>query len=223
MSDDSRRAQRELVVHFARSNRQAGRSRLDYLDGRLLAIVAVILVLGLVRQLATGRSIFWTLLLFVVAGALFLAYYRLRQANVTLYVRGDRIGLTNSLGLRKDVPISQVAAMVMCSVSLPRRAQPLPTLLTVAKSGRCLFRLSGGDQLGLTGIREVASAAGVELRGGWTDTLSLDGIEARYPGCGSEAASFFAWILNHRRWVNWVIIVGTILVFLGLVVVDTSH
>src|SRR5438874_740784 len=98
------RGGREVIVHLSRSNWQIDRSLFDYLDPRLLAIVSVIVLLGLVRELATGRSVFWTLLLFVVAGAVFFSYYRLRQGNVALYVRGDRIGLTNSLGVRKRRP-----------------------------------------------------------------------------------------------------------------------
>lgn len=224
MSDgDGRRVGRDVVVHLSRSNQQSGRSLVDYLDPRLLAIVAVIVVLGLVREVASGKSVFWTLLVFVAAGAAFFSYYRLRQANVTLYVRGDRIGLTNSLGMGKEVPTNEVAALVMCSVSLPQRKEPLPILVAIAKTGRCLFRVSGADQLGLPGIREVASAAGVQMRGGWEEALSLDEMEARYPGCGSRAAGFFAWVLAHRTLMNWVIILGTIFIFVALVVLDTAH
>jgi len=211
----------ELVLHRSRSNRQVTRHRLDYLDPRLFGIVALIVVVGLVREFAS-RRISWTILLLPAAAAVFFAYYRLRQANVTLYMRGERIGLTNWLGMHKDVAVTDVAAIVMCSVSLPQRRQPLPLVLAVSKSGRCLFNVSGADELGSIGIRRLASATGLELRGSWTDTLPLAGLEARYPGSAPPASGLFVWLLTHRSLTSAIAIVATILVFIGLVVLQTA-
>jgi hypothetical protein len=192
---------RDVVVHLSRSNRR-NRSWLGYLDIRLLGIVAAIMAVGLVRELMSGWSIFWTVLFFAGASLAFLTYYRMRQANVTLYLRGERVGITNSIRVRKEVAIEDVAALVMCSVALPERTQPLPLVVAVSKSGRCLFRLSGADQLEPTGIRSVATAAGLELRGSWTDTLSSSAIEDRYPGTISPIARFFVWVMAHRAMVS---------------------
>jgi hypothetical protein len=219
--EDGRPIEPELVLHRSRSNRQVSRHWLDYLDARLLGIVAVIVVVGLVRDFAS-RGISWTILLLPAAATVFFAYYRLRQANVTLYVRGERIGRTNSLGVHKAVAVSDVAAIVMCSVSLPQRRQPLPLVVAVSKSGRCLFNVSGADELGAIGIRRLASAAGLELRGSWTDTFSLAGLEARYPGSAPPASGFFVWLLTHRSLTSAIAIVATILVFIGLVVLQTA-
>jgi hypothetical protein len=212
----------EVVVHFSRSDRQFDRSWLDYLDIRLLGIVAVILAVTLVRTVRDGRGIFWTPLLFVGAGAIFLAYRRLRQSNVTLYTRANRLGITNSLGLVKDASVVDVAGLVMCSLVLPQRKQPLPVLVAVSKSGRCLFRLSGADRLPLDGINRVATAAGVQLTGNWTDTLSLAAFEARFPGAVPPVGELFAWVLANRGRVSIVIIIATVLVFVGLVLVETG-
>lgn len=211
----------EVVVHLSRSNRR-NRSWFDYLDIRLLAIVAAIVAVGLVREAMSGRSIFWTLLLFAGAAAAFLAYYRLRQANVTLYARGYRVGITNSLGSRKEVAIENVAALVMCSVVLPERKHPLPLVVAVSKSGRCLFRLSGADQLTAAGIRSVATAAGIELRGSWSDTLSSSAIEAHYPGTISPMASLLIWVFAHRALLSVCVGAVTLLIFVGLVFVETA-
>jgi hypothetical protein len=219
--EDGRPIEPEVVLHRSRSNRQVSRHWLDYLDARLLGIVALIVVVGLVRDFAS-RRISWTILLLPAAAAVFFAYYHLRQTNVTLYVRGRRIGLTNSLGVHKEVAVGDLAAIVMCSVSLPQRQQPLPLLLAVSKSGRCLFSLSGADELGVIGIRRLASAAGLELQGSWTDTSSLASIEARYPGSAPPAGGFFVWLLAHRSLTSAVAIVATILVFIGLVVLRTT-
>jgi len=219
--EDGRPIEPELVLHRSRSNRQVSRHRLDYLDPRLLGIVAVIVVVGLVRDFAS-RRISWTILLLPAAAAVFFAYYRLRQTNVTLYVRGERIGLTNWLGAHKEVAVGDVAAIVMCSVLLPQRQQPLPLLVAVSKSGRCLFSLSGADELSLIGIRRLASAGGLELRGSWTDTLSLAGLEARYAGSAPRASGFFVWLLTHRSLTSAIAIVATIVVFIGLVVLQTT-
>jgi hypothetical protein len=207
---------REVVIHLSPTNRQVSRSRLDYLDPRLMLIVAVILVVGTVRELASGKNILGTVMLFAGAAAVALVYLRLRRANVTLYVRGDRIGTTNSLG-------SEVGSLVMCAVTLPQRARPLPLLIAVSKAGRCLFRLSGADLLGIAGIRQVAETAGLNLIGSWTDTLSLDQLGANYPGASSRAADFFAWILTHRAAVRAAIILTTVLIFAVVVGVATSR
>jgi hypothetical protein len=211
----------ELVLRRSRSNRQVSRNWLDYLDARLLGIVAVIVVVGLVRDFAS-RRISWTIVLLPAAAAAFFAYYCLRQANVTMYVRGDRIGVTNWLGVRKEVARHDVAAIVMCSVSLPQRQQPLPMVVVVSKSGRCLFTLSGADELGVIGIRRLSSVAGLELRGSWTDALSLAGLEARYPGSAPPASGFLVWLLSHRSLTSAIAVVATILVFVGLVVLRTT-
>ncbi len=211
----------EVVVHLSRSNRR-NRSWFDYLDIRLLAMVAVIVAVGLVREATSGRSIFWTLLLFAGAGVAFSGYYLLRQANVTLYVRGDRVGLTNSLGFRKEVAIEDVAALVMCSLALPARKHPLPLVVAVSKSGRCLFRLSGADQLTAAGIRSVATAAGIELRGSWSETVTSSAIEVHYPGTISPVASLLVWVLAHRAIVGVCVGAFTLLVFVGLVFAETA-
>ena len=219
--EDGHPIEPELVLHRSRANRQVRRHWLDYLDARLLGIVALIVVVGLARDFAS-RRISWTILLLPAAAAVFFGYYRLRQANATLYVRGERIGLTNSFGTHKDVAVSDVAAIVMCSVSLPQRQQPLPLVVAVSKTGRCLFNVSGADELGAIGIRRLASAAGLELRGSWTDTVSLAGLEACYPGSAPPASGFFVWVLTHRTLTSAIAIVATILVFIGLVVVRTA-
>ena len=212
----------KVVVHFSKSTRQFDRSWLDYLDIRLLGIVVVILAVGLVGALRDGRGIFWALIVFVGAGAIFLAYFRLRQANVTLYTRGSRLGITNSLGLGRDAAVADVAGLVMCSLVLPQRKQPLPVLVAMSKSGRCLFRLSGADRLPLDGINRVAAAAGVQLTGNWTDTLSLTAFEARFPGSVPRVGEFFGWVLANRGLVSILIIIATVLVFVGLVLVETG-
>jgi len=213
--------EQELVLHRSRSNRQVSRHWLDYLDPRLLGIVGLIVVVGLARDFAS-RRISWTILLLPAAAAVFFVYYRLRQTNVTLYMRGERIGLTNWLGVHKEVAVSDVAAIVMCSVSLPQRQQPLPLLVAVSKSGRCLFSLSGADELSVIGIRRLASAAGLELGGSWTDTLSLAGIETRYPGTAPPASGLLVWLLAHRSITSAIAIVATIVVFIGLVALQTT-
>ncbi len=179
------------------------------------------MAVDLVRDFA-NRRISWTIVVLPAAAVVFYAYYRLRQANATLFVRGDRIGLTNSLGMHKEVAVGDVAAIVMCSVSLPQRRQALPLLLAVSKSGRSVFTLSGADELGATGIRRLASVAGLELLGSWIDTLSLAEIEARYPGSVPPASGLLVWLLAHRSLTSAIAIVGTILVFIGLVVVSTT-
>jgi len=219
--EDGRPIEPEIVLHRSRANRQVRRHRLDYLDPRLLGIVALIIVVGLLRDFAS-RRVSWTILLLPAAAAVFFAYYGLRQTNVTLYVRGERIGRTNWLGVRKEVGVSDVAAIVICSISLPQRQQPLPLLVAVSKSGRCLFSLSGADELSVIGIRQLASAAGLELRGSWTDTLSLAGIEARYPGTAPAASGFLVWLLAHRSLTSAIAIVATIVVFVGLVLLRTA-
>lgn len=193
-----------------------------YLDPRLLAVGAAIIVVGLVRDFLGGLPN-WTLVVLPSVAAAGFLYYRLRQINVTLYARGERMGLTNSLGIANDVPVADVAYLVMCSLSLPRREQPLPLLVAVSKSGRCLFRLSGADRMALSEIRRLAAAAGLELRGSWTDTLTLSGIESRYPGTVSRFGRLAAWVLVHQRLVSTVTIAATGFVFVALVLVTTRR
>jgi hypothetical protein len=144
------------------------------------------------------------------------------EANVTMYIRGSRLGITNSLGLGRDAAVADVAGLVMCSLVLPQRKQPLPVLVAMSKSGRCLFRLSGADRLPLDGINRVAAAAGVQLTGNWTDTLSLTAFEARFPGSVPRVGAFFGWVSANRGLVSILIIIATVLVFVGLVLVETG-
>lgn len=211
----------DVVVHLSRSSLH-DRSLIRYLDLRLLGIVAIILALGLVGGNASRRNVLSTVLFFAGLAVVFLVYYRLRLANVTIYVRGDRVGLTNFLGFRKDVAIEDIAALVLFSVALPRRTQPLPFVVAVSKSGRGLFSFSGADQLGPAGISSVATAAGLELRGNWTDTLSSSAIEERYPGTISPIARFFVWVVAHRSTVTRWGVVVTVLVAIGLVLVRAA-
>ncbi len=212
----------DLVVHLSNAHRKLDQSWFDYIDVRVLVLVAAIVILGLIREIASSRGILSTLLLFCGAGAAFYAYYRLRQANVSVYVRHNRIGIANSLGLRTDVPMTDVAVLVMCSLTLPKRKRPLPVLIAVSKSGRCLFRVSGADQLPIEGLRRVASLAGLELRGSWSDTLSIADIEAKYPGTVPRIGNVFGWALAHRAPVTAAIIVLTLLAFLSILLVETA-
>src|SRR5260370_33705561 len=94
--EDGRPIEPELVLHRSRSNRQVGRNWLDYLDARLLGFVAVIVMVGLVRDFAS-RRISWTILLLPAAAAIFLAYYRLRQDEGTFFFSGERNRTTNAV------------------------------------------------------------------------------------------------------------------------------
>jgi hypothetical protein len=219
MTDAQRES--EIMLHLSKSNGQVRRQWTGYLDPRLVAITLGIVASGLGRAVAT-KTISWTVLVLPAAAVPFVAYYLLRRANVTLYLRSDRIGITNSLGIRKEVAITSLAALVICSVSLPQRQQPLPLLIGVSKSGRCLLRFSGADRLGLSGIRHIAAVAGLELRGSWSDTSALSQIDARYPGTAPPLSGIFVWVLAHRRLVSGLTIVATILVFVGLIALTTT-
>jgi len=217
-----RQTRPSIVARLSKSNQQPGRRWLDAVDFRLVVLVFAIVAVGLLQDFASSRSLLWALLLFGGAGAVFVAYINLRQANVTLYLRGDRIGLTNFLGLRKEVRVDELAALVMCSVELPQRNQPLPLLIAQSKSGRCRFRFDGADGLSVKEIRDIATVAQLEIKGTWFDDVTMSELVTRYPGSLSYGERFAGWASGPHSAVTALGFVVTVVVLVSVLLVATA-
>jgi hypothetical protein len=154
-----------LVVHLTNEPMHPGS-----IDRRLMAwglLVGLITVAaGFMRVIAGGQSqagLMTAAVVGVIVLCLLFLYAWLRRRNATLYVRGDRLGVTNWLGIRQELPISIVDYMQIVP-STPKVPVPPRILLIVAKDPRRTIQFSGGDRLEAGGIERVSSLSGVQLK-----------------------------------------------------------
>jgi len=212
----------EIVLHLSsRIGSKAGGS--GNVDRGLFVILSAVIGASLLRDIARGKSPVPTAVLLGGAAIAFGIYYLLRRSNVTFFLRKDRIGISNSLRIRRTVAIADVQTLVLCSAEVPEAGRALPLLLVVSKAGRCLLRLDGADRLDLAALRHLAQRGGIELQGSWADTLSLNRLGATYPGAEPRFSATLAWPIRHRGATRAVVVLVTIAGFAAAVIVTTHH
>ncbi len=198
-----------------------GRRALDYVDWRAVAVGAVAVIAAVLRVLLTGQSGNYLLIGLVIVGALLaalLVYARLRVVNSSLYLKGDRIGVSSALGLRTEVPVATVGFLQKCSVAIRNGPAPMRSLLVVNKEGRCVLRFDGADGLEEGGIERIGSAAGVEVNGSWDETIPFDVLRKKFPGAATFTQTVSGGILQHRNLTYLGVGLVTIVLLLGFTV-----
>src|SRR5487761_594494 len=155
----------QVVVHLTNAPMQA-RS----IDRRLMifgVFVGLITVSAAITRVIVGgqsaASLIAAALVAAMVICLLFLYAWMRRRNATLYVREDRIGVTNWLGMRTEVPASAVDYLQIMS-SAQKMAAPSRTLRIVAKDRRSPVQFIGSDRLEEGGIERVARLIGVPLR-----------------------------------------------------------
>lgn len=204
-----------MVGPFSSGDR---RHALDYVDWRAVVAAAVAVVAAVLRVLVTGQSGNYLLIGAVLVGALLallLVYARLRIVNSSLYMKGDRIGVSSALGTRTEVAVRDVAYLQKCSVAVTNGPAAIRLLAVMNRSGRCVLRFYGADGLQEGGIDRIASAAGVEVRGSWDESIPLDVLRKQFPGAATLSLTVSGGILQHRNLTYWGLMLVTIVALLG--------
>ena len=159
----------DLVLHLARSRTKSGG-----VDRRIVASIigGVVLVLAALFRVLAGSQSAQSLevdfvIALVVLGAVVL-YAVLQFRNTSVYVKGGRIGITNALGIGRDVAVSEVIRLSKASEDPAYRGgKPVNVLVIVTSNPRHVLRLRGADQLDNGGADRLASAINVPLDGSW--------------------------------------------------------
>ena len=134
---------------------------------RFAAAVAagVVLVAGAILRVASGgqtmSSLFVALLLAVAIILLLFAYAWLRIHNASVFFDNGRIGVTNALGIRRDVPVTSVDHI---QVTTPIGPNFSSTLVIVRREGRGVIKFRGADRLNAIEIQRLAEIAGIPLQ-----------------------------------------------------------
>jgi hypothetical protein len=147
------------------------------------------------------------------------AYARLRTLNSVIYVKEDRIGVSNAIGWRKELPIDDIDHIQECSVLVRDETAPMKVLLVVDKTGRCRLRFYGADSLQAGGIEEVSARTGLPVKGSWEEMIPLVEMEKTLPGSASRMLIVSGGILQHRTLAAWGIGGGTFVIGLIITVI----
>jgi hypothetical protein len=157
-----------VIVHLVNARMKPGS-----VDRRLMAsgtfVGLAVVGAAVLRVINGGQGVasFLASLLVAAFGIwLLFVYAWMRVRNATLYVTEDRIGITNALGIRREIPISMVDHLRI-SAANTKVPTPLGVLQIVAKDPTKTIRFRGGDRLEPGGIERVARAVNVALEGSW--------------------------------------------------------
>jgi hypothetical protein len=150
-----------------------------------------------------------------------LMYSQLRLSNATVYVKGDRIGVTNALRIRRELQIADVGYLQLCSLAMNDAARPLGMFLVITQKGRCRLRFYGADALRRGGIDEVSALSGLELRGSWDQKVSLAQLRSEFPGAISRTLAISGLSAQDPTMFFWVVtavvyVIGLVGVFIYL-------
>src|SRR5207248_8711570 len=130
----------------------------------------VIVIGAAVRQAMTGEGQLFVdfLVALAIVGLLFVYAY-MRLWNATVFVRDDKVGVTDWLGLSRSVPKVSVdhfrrTAEVWTGERLPRGV-----LFIVTRDRKRSLRFGGGDRLEPGGLERIAERVGAPIEGSWTE------------------------------------------------------
>ncbi|GAC1523492.1 MAG: hypothetical protein NVS3B1_10100 [Marmoricola sp.] len=124
--------------------------------------------------LSTEATVLMVALMFLLAvAALSILTVWLRRRNMSVFVREDTIGMTDTLGRRTTAPLADLECVRLSSrtrrlvtgASLPPEAI---TQFVSTKSDGNLFEYRG-TQISLSDLQRLGTATGVPLLGSWPD------------------------------------------------------
>jgi hypothetical protein len=155
---------------------------------RWLGVVpfAALGVLGVVRLAAGGQSNIGVgsalLVVAVVASAALVGVPMINRSaarNATVFISGDRVGMTNFRGRQRSFKIDQLASVTLRSVTVGGSTTAYS--IFVGRDGRCLFRVAS-RQWSLVDLGQVCDAAGVPLLGSWGEMSTPRQVNKEIPG-----------------------------------------
>lgn len=191
------------------------RRRLAYvMPGAALASL-IAAALGIFRLVSTGGSTWvWAGVVFLLGAPMVavLAYGRLRTANAMIWVEGDRIGVSNALGVRRDISLDDAKFILLCSVQTGNRTNSMRCIFVVDGSGRARLRFYGAEALQPGGVARVSEATHLPLRGSWDESWPLDRLKTEFPGAVSMNLALFGYVAEHRNLVYWAVWAGTFVI-----------
>jgi hypothetical protein len=158
----------EIILHLVWTPYRGNVGRKPAVAG--LVGGASIVAAGVLRVLYGGQS-GWTFLMAILAGlvivGLVVLYGYLRFWNATVFLAGDRIGVTNALGLRHSVAIREVDSLLRKTERPTQRERPIGILVIVTKDPKRSVRFAGGNRLEPGGIERIAERIHVPIQGSW--------------------------------------------------------
>jgi hypothetical protein len=161
-------AEDSLIVHLVNAPMRPGTLNRRVMVSATVAGLAAVAA-AVLRVLGGGQSLAFlltSLLAALLIVCLLFLYALLRVRNAALYVRGDRIGISNALGIRNEIPIAMLDHIrkdVVASAGLA----PTPALLIVTKDPKKTLTFRGADRLESGGIDRVASLLNQQIQGSW--------------------------------------------------------
>ena len=134
-----------------------------------------VLVFGAVVRVISGGQDAATFALALAVGVLVVAalfgYAELRLRNATVYIKGERVGVTSAFGTRSEVALSAVDHLerVTLSPAVSGRGQVSNVLRIVTRDGRSALAFDGGDRLDRGGLERLREKIGVPITGTWSE------------------------------------------------------
>ena len=163
---------RDVVIHLVPASRRNAviRRRINFASVAGLVGGLSVVLAGVLRVIYGGQNVSGFLLAiglgFVMFGA-FIAYSLLRLRNATVYFREGRVGITDPLGFRRELPAAEVDRLVK-TVETPRKSrESVAVLLIVSKTPKRVLRFDRADGLEPNGVERLAAAIGVSVEGSW--------------------------------------------------------
>jgi hypothetical protein len=210
-----------IVIRPSPSNRVNGAALWLILRSPFAVFGLLIVLLLSVRSIISGSGVFiWAVgfgaILFLGIGA----YYALYLAKVSLYVRTGKLGATDFLGRRHEIPLEDASALHLCSVAYNNGANVQPYLLAITKSSRCAFAIASADHFSVNEIGRIASAASIPISGSWHELIPLNELDRRFPGALSAFWRFVVGDWRHPKLVS-ATVVSVLVALILLVVVFT--
>src|SRR5690242_10332755 len=105
--------QQRIVVHLVPTPRRSDSTTVRIAAGAVFGVL--VLLLAAFARVATGgqdpRTLVIGLVLALITIGLVVAYGYLRFYNATVFVVGDKVGVTNAIRLRTQVPINRVVRL----------------------------------------------------------------------------------------------------------------
>lgn len=162
----------EIIVHLIPSPYRVRSSDRTWIIGGLIG--GGVLIIGAVVRVVVGGQDAATLGIALLVGALVIAslfgYARLRLKNATVYVKDDRVGITNALGFRDEIRIATVNHLERATVATGSRGLArINVLRIVASDGRRSLVFSGADRLDRGQLGLLRERLGVPISGTWSD------------------------------------------------------
>ncbi len=183
------------------------RRRLDYVYPAAVVGGVGVVAAGVLRLLSSGAppSAVWAAVVLVLVAPILavFAYGSLRTANAKVWVKGDRIGISNALGVRSAIPITDADFIQLCGMQIREDATPIRSMFIVDKGGRARLRFYGADALTPGGIERLGGASGLALRGSLEETVSAVKLAKDLPGAVSVNMRVSGAVVRHPALVYW--------------------